>query len=297
MKILKFIIVMVVVVGISACSNQTIKENEALKAEIAALAAENDLLAGGTVDLANTVDEYHEMLNEIEQQLAVIDEKKLLVKEMGPEYKTDRQVEQDILQHIEHLNELMENSKHEINHLNQNVSELRMAGDADHERIHLLEVELYDMAGMVAARDTEIDALHDVLAEQGLSMVLLAEAYDDQIAYSEVLLDVLNTGFYIAGTKKELKEMGIMDMEGGFLGIGRVKTLNANAPVQFLTPIDIRDVDIIELKGKRAELLTRHPQDSYDFTFSEDKELIFLGFANKLKFWQETNYLVIEIIN
>jgi len=297
MKIVNFIIAVAAIGVLTACSNQAAKENEALKAEIAVLAQENALLAGGSVDLANTVDEYHEVLNEIEQQLAVIDEKKQLVRKMGPEFKTDKQVEQDILQHIEHLNELMENSKHEINHLNQNVNELRMASDADHERIHLLEEALYDMAGMVVARDTEIDALHDTLAAQGLSIALLAEAYDDQHAYSEVLLDILNTGFYVAGTKKELKEMGIMDMEGGFLGIGRVKSLNANAPVQFFVPIDMRDTDIIELEGKRVELLTPHPLESYELTFNEDKQLVFLGFANKLKFWQETNYLVIEIIN
>jgi len=276
-----------------ACNNQATKENEALKAELASLAEENGRLAEGNIDLAMTLEAYHEALLEIDNQVAAIDEKKKMVRE----YQTDAQVEQDILLHLEHIHHMMENSKHKIAHLSNNVSELRKSDSADHEKIHLLEEELFDMAGMVVARDTEIAAMHDMLAAQGFAIVTLADAYNDQLAYSEVLMDILNTGFFVAATKKELKEMGIIDMEGGFMGIGRVKTLNANAPAQFLTPIDIRETDIIELAGKKASLITNHPQDSYELTFSDKGDLVFLGVANKLKFWQETNYLVIEIEN
>ena len=297
MKPFKLTIALVAVAFLIACSNQAKKENEALKAEIAMLAEENALLAEGTMDMALTIESYHEALKEIDQQIAAIDEKKQFVHTKSPEFKTDAEVEEDILNHVNHIHHMMENSKHKINHLNTNIAELRKAEDADHERIHLLEEELLDMAGMVVARDTEIDALHDMLEAQGFAIITLADAYNEQLAYSEVLSDILNTGFFVAATKKELKEMGILDMEGGFLGIGRVKTLNANAPVQFLTPIDIRDTDIIELKGKKAELITKHADDSYEFTFDKDNDLVFLGVANKLKFWQETNYLVIEIID
>ena len=293
MKTMKLITGIVLLALVAACNNQAKKENEALKAEIALLAEENDMLASGSMDMALTIESYHEVLREIDQQIAAIDDKKQLVKE----YQTDAQVEQDILLHLEHIHHMMENSKHRIAHLNKNVNEFRKADSVDHEKIHLLEEELYDMAGMVVARDTEIDAMHDMLAAQGFAIITLADAYNEQLAYSEVLMDILNTGFFVAATKKELKEMGILDMEGGFMGIGRVKTLNANAPVQFLTPIDIRETDIIELAGKKATLITNHPQDSYDITFSEEKDLVFLGVANKLKFWQETNYLVIEIID
>jgi hypothetical protein len=205
--------------------------------------------------------------------------------------------EEDILLHLEHIQHMMENSKHRIAHLNNNVNALRKADSVDHEKIHMLEVELYDMAGMIVTRDTEIAAMHDMLTAQGFAIGTLADAYNDQLAYSEVLLDILNTGFFVAATKKELKEMGILNMEGGFLGIGRVKTLNANAPVQFLTPIDIRQTDIIELAGKKATLITNHPADSYEITFDEDRDLVLLGVSNSLKFWQETNYLVVEIEN
>ncbi len=297
MKAFKFAIVLGAVIFVIGCSNQAKKENEALKAEIAILAEENALLAEGTMDMTQTIESYHKVLKEIDQQIAAIDEKKQLVHSKSPEFKTDAEVEEDILAHVDHIHHMMENSKRKINHLNNNIAELRKAEAADHDRIHFLEEELYDLAGMVVARDTEITAMHNMLAAQGFAIITLTDAYNEQLAYSEVLSDILNTGFFVAATKKELKEMGILDMEGGFLGVGRVKTLNANAPVQFLAPIDIRDTDIIELKGTKAQLITKHAEDSYEFTFDRDKELVFLGVANKLKFWQETNYLVVEIID
>jgi hypothetical protein len=297
MKQIKLIIPTCVLILVLSCNNQEKREKDALKAEIAMLAEENTALVKGTIDMANTLEEYHQALKEIDAQIASIDEKKQLVQQRSPEFQTDADVEEDILLHLEHIHQMMENSKHKINHLNSTVDELRKSENADQERIHLLEEELYDMAGMVVARDTEIMALHDMLEAQGFAIITLADAYSDQLNYSEVLLDILNTGFFVAATKKELKEMGILDMEGGFLGIGRVKTLNVNAPVQFLTPIDIRNSDIIELVGKEAQLITRHPQESYEFSFDKEENLVFLGVVNKLKFWQESNYLVIEIMN
>ena len=76
MKTLKLTIALVAVAFLIACSNQANKENEALKAEIAMLAEENALLAEGTMDMALTIESYHEALKEIDQQIAAIDEKK-----------------------------------------------------------------------------------------------------------------------------------------------------------------------------------------------------------------------------
>jgi outer membrane murein-binding lipoprotein Lpp len=282
---------------LASCNNQAKKENEALKAEIAALSAENNQLAEGTFSLALAVEEYHKTLKEIDQQMTAIDEKHQLVKQQSVEIKNDEDVKEDILLHIEHINHMMENSKQKIAHLNNNLNELRKENADQHEQIHQMDIYINNLVNLVVKRDNEIKALHGALMVQGVAIEGLAQAYTEQYIYNDVLLDIINTGFFVSGTKKELKEMGILDMEGGFIGIGRVKTLNANAPVQFLTPIDIRTTDIIELTGKKAELITTHAPESYEFTFDKENDLALLGIANKLKFWQETNYLVVEIDN
>lgn len=293
------ILIFVAMAGIvlSGCNNQAKKENEALKAEIAMLAEQNAELAVGNIEMELSIESYHAMLKEIDQQMAAIDEKHELVKNKSVEFKSDAQVEEEILIHIEHLHKQMENNKHKIAHMNKNMDELRKQNADQHDDLHEMDMYINDLANMVVKKDSELVMLHDALIVQGIEIGMLKDAYIDQAIYNDVLLDILNTGFFVAATKKELKEMGIVDMEGGFIGIGRVKTLNANAPVEFLTPIDIRDIELLEFSGKKAELITKHSMDSYEFTIDKDKELVFLGIANKLKFWQETNYLVVEIDN
>lgn len=282
---------------LNACDNQTKKENEALKAEIAMLAERNAELSHGNFNMEHSIENYQSMLKEIDQQLAAIDEKHELVKGKSAEFKNDAQVEEDILLHIEHLHNQMENAKHKIAYLNENMNTLRKQNADQSEELHQMDNYINGLASIVVKKNNEITVLHDALLAQGITIGTLAQAYSEQAMYNEVLLDIINTGFFVTGTKKELKEMGIIDMEGGFIGIGRVKTLNANASMEFLTPIDIRTTDIIELSGKKAELITSHAPESYEFTFDKEIGLTLLGIANKIKFWQETNYLVVEIVN
>ena len=235
------------------------------------------------------------MLKEIDQQLAAIDEKHELIKNKNVEYKDDAQVEEEILLHIEHLQHQMENTKHKISHLQKNMDKLNIENEANQEQIKQMDNYINGLVTMVVKRDRQIEELHAVIVEQGMDITALQEAYEEQAQYSEVLLDIINTGYYVAGTKKELKEMGIIDMKGGLIGVGRVKTLNADASLEFLSPIDIRDTDMIELIGKKAELISPHPAGSYEFTLNKEDKTIFLGISNKLEFWKGTKYLVIEV--
>ena len=78
---------------------------------------------------------------------------------------------------------------------------------------------------MVVKRDRQIEELHAVIVEQGMDITALQEAYEEQAQYSEVLLDIINTGYYVAGTKKELKEMGITSHEDRRKVISSIKVM------------------------------------------------------------------------
>jgi hypothetical protein len=281
----------------ASCNNEARKENERLRAEINMLAEENAMLAEGNFDLARSVDTYHNMLREIDQQVAAIDGKHELIKKKTGEVVTDADVEEDILLHVEHMHHMMENSKHKIAHLSETMDDLRKENLEDHEQMHKMDIYIHDLATLVVKRDMEIEALHNSLKSKGMNNAALYSAYKKQKDYSDLLLYIINSAFYVAGTKKELKEMGILDMQGGFIGIGRVKTLNADAPVELFKPIDIRETRSITINGKKANLITPHPSDSYALnTLNEDKALA-LEITNNLKFWQETNFLVVEVVD
>ncbi len=292
-----FIWLVAMLIVVASCNSKTKKENEALKAEITKLEQENDQLAEGNFTMAMSIEDYHEILKQIDAQLAAIDEKKELIKSKSTEFRNDAAVEEEIKLHIQHLHQMNENAKHKIAHMSKNMDMLRKDNIDSHQKIHELEMQTHDMARVIVNRDQQIRDLHEVVIGEGIVIAALADAYSEQQMYSDVLLDIINTGFYVAGTKKQLKEMGVIDMEGGFIGIGRVKSLNANAPVQFLTPIDIRDSELFEFNAKKAALITPHPDDSYQITADKGQKKVLLGIADKLKFWQETNYMVVEIMD
>jgi hypothetical protein len=296
MKTFKIVLLLVTVsLIIVSCTTKTKKENTALKAEIAKLKNENSKLKNEEFTMSSEIGEYRLMLEDIDENIAALDSKNHIVKEILTTDKNDEDVEDDILLHISHMHSLLENSSHKVLFMEKNVKQLRKVDNADYEEIHRLEMEVHNMARTIVARDNEIGALHEMVIAEGIGISALLDAYNEQTLYTDVLKEIINTAFFVAGTKKELRDMGIVDMKGGFVGIGRVKALNENASLEFMIPIDIDKTDDIELDGKKAELITPHPDDSYSIVYNDNEAVTNVNIEDKLHFWQETNYLVIEL--
>ena len=296
MKKLNYLLFVVLIsIVMFSCNTNTNKENAELKAKVAELKKQNAEFVGETYTMSAEIGEYRSMLAEIENNVAAYDAKNHTVKSIMTSDNNDEDVEEDILLHIEHMHGLLENSKHKAIYLDENVKKLRQIDNADEERIHQLETELRNLSHAIIARDRKITELHKIVAVEGIDIALLSEAYYEQAVYNEVLFEIIYTAFFAVGTKSELKEYGILDVKGGFIGIGRVKALSDNASFKFMTVIDIDKTDMIEFEGKKANLITPHPKESYTITYDNKTNITILGISNKLKFWQETNYLIVEI--
>ncbi len=272
------------------CSTKN--ENAELKAQLAALAEENAMLAADDIEMALTIEVYQEMLTEIDENLAAIDDKHSMVKkQITGDAET---VEEDIQLHLEHIHGSMTNTKHKLSKMQQNIDELYANEDLDEEVILALEIELDEAADAIIERDEVIDALNSEVVEEGINIALLSEAYEEQAILTDALYGALNTAFVIAATKKELKEFGIINAEGGFLGMGRVKSLAADADEGWFIEIPIDETEEINLACKKAKLLTTHPQSSYSLT--GDKTIESLKILDALAFWDKSDFLIIEVV-
>jgi hypothetical protein len=100
---------------------------------------------------------------------------------------------------------------------------------------------------------------------------------------------------FIAGNEDELKNKGIIEKTGGFLGLlGRVNTLNPELDKNQLQEIDIRDKTTFTLNAekKQIEFITKHHPSSYELNDS-DNETSLLTITNPTEFWRNSKYLVI----
>ena len=95
----------------------------------------------------------------------------------------------------------------------------------------------------------------------------------------------LNTGWYVFGTKKELKDQRILS--GG-------KVLQGSFNTNYFTKIDIRSTREVKLYSKNATILTAHPSSSYSLTKDAAGQYI-LRINDPQTFWSTSKYLVVQV--
>lgn len=95
----------------------------------------------------------------------------------------------------------------------------------------------------------------------------------------------LNTGWYVFGTKSELKGQKI-------LASGKV--LQGSFNKNYFTKIDIRSTKEIKLYSKSATLLTAHPSNSYTLAKDASGQYV-LRISDPQTFWSTSKYLVVQV--
>lgn len=274
-----------------ACGEK--KENEALKAQIAELNAENEALANEALDKTITLDDYKAMLTEIDENIAAIDSKNDTITLMlGSE---DEGLGEDILLHLQHVHGSLLNSKHKVAKMQQNIKNLQADENLDDAVIIDLANQVDQAAEAILAQDDVIDVLNSAVEAEGIDIAVLSTAYANQALISEALYTAINTGNVILGTKDELKTLGYLNEEGGFIGIGRVKTISTDLDGNWFIAVPIDATDSIPLNCKKATLITEHPEGSYEFS-GDDKNVESLVILDKAAFWDLSNYLIIETV-
>lgn len=102
--------------------------------------------------------------------------------------------------------------------------------------------------------------------------------------------DQLNEAYVIIGTKKELKQAGLMT-RGNLFKKSKLDMNQVNASA--FKKIDIRNVKSFNIPKKSYKILTHMPAGSYKVTENADGTCT-LTITDAARFWSITNYLVIK---
>ncbi|MFU8845107.1 MAG: hypothetical protein ACNA7V_14995, partial [Bacteroidales bacterium] len=71
------------------------------------------------------------------------------------------------------------------------------------------------------------------------------------------------------------------------------KQLQPDFDENLFTRIDIREVTKIEIPGKKVEIVTTHPSESYGISGEGDDRI--LTISNYGEFWKSSKYLVVVV--
>ena len=167
----------------------------------------------------------------------------------------------DLQENMKFIQQTMEENRKKIEELQArlkssgiNAAKLQAAVDKLTSQMKAKDKEIADLRTLLANKDIQIAELGDSLTSVVVKSEEIKKAKEevDQIASKQD--ELLNTAWYVYGTKKELKERKIL-VDGDVLK-------DSSFDADYFTKIDIRNTIVIPLNSKSAKVLTTHPEDS-----------------------------------
>jgi len=280
---------MALVIAATSCKEKELKQ-------IALLTKENEALRSESRAKDSSINNYFQILNEIESNLALIKEKENVISKStttGTELKNDTR--EQINEDIKTINELMAKNKRSIQYLNNKLKESNL-------KITELDKMIVQANLTIQERDTEISTLKEKLTQMDFSITVLNAKVDtlnvEKAQLTETVskqVETINTAYYAFGTKKELELNKIIDKTGGFLGLGKTSKLKNDFNTNYFTKVDIAKVSSIPLASKKVKIITVHPTDSYKLVTNSEGVVEKIEILDANKFWSASKYLVIVV--
>ncbi|RKD86334.1 Cbp1 family collagen-binding glycoprotein adhesin [Mangrovibacterium diazotrophicum] len=263
-------------------------------------------LASEKSDLFQQMQMKDSVLNDMENTFAEIEKNLTFVKEKRSQLSIEtgegvKNQKEELVSDIALMNTMLDESSKKIEELeaklkksgiNLHAFERRIA--ALNESINSQNSQIAELQQLVEQKDFQIAEFETKVNELNAAMTVQNDSLSRESGRLVERTNELNTGHVAYGTYKELRDKGLLDKEGGFLGIGSNKVVNNNLDEDYFTSLDIRDTKIIPLHTKKAEVISEHPSDSYSLV-EEEGQIAYLQIDNPQEFWKISKYAVIEV--
>ena len=278
---------MMFTVAFTACNQ---KELDAQKATI-------DSLQGVVDGKDAEIDDLFQMLNEIEGNLSMINSKYSSVQEMRRNNTEGTyNHKKEIADQMSSIESIMADNKQKIAQLNSRVSSLGKKNADLQAYITKLEERSAAQETQIAELLTELENNKVVIKGLNKNVDELTASNQQKDEYIAQQMADANRAYYVVGTYADLKAAGIVNKTGGFIGIGRRQGTNSEMPLDRFTQIDRTKVTTIPINMRKAIVVSKHPENSYELVMDENdnKQVSYLRILNPAKFWEQTRFLVVS---
>ncbi len=232
---------------------------------------------------------------DIEKNIALIKEKEHIVSMTSSNQELSKDRRQQVVEDIKYINTLLEQNKQKIGALNAQLNKSGGTIKVLQNRISELEAsvkqsesEITDLKSTLVSKNFEIEQLNTKNTDLQNTIVQKDEKITTQTFE-------MNKAFYACGTYKELKAKGLLTKEGGFIGLGKTKSLKGNFSDSSFVQVDLSTVKSIPLNAKSAKLISEHPANSYQLIRDKDKKIASIEIKDPALFWKISKYAVVVI--
>ena len=182
------------------------------------------------------------------------------------------------------LQKKLNDANFQIGKLNSMVAEFQqMVADLE-KKIEEKDAEIASLTEQIKKLNIDISSLNEKIENVEAENRLKTETIENQTTE-------LNKAYFAYGTTKEMKDNGIIEKSGGFLGIGRTPEIKKDFNRDYFTQIDIRNFNYLPLMVKKANVISVHPAGSYHISGENSADTLFID--NKTEFWKVSKYLVV----
>jgi hypothetical protein len=271
-----------------------------------------DELSNQNADLNMSIQERDSLVNEMTSTFDEIEENLTFIREKRSQLVLDQSEgtedqKKALVADIKLMNEMLEESSKKIDELEQQLKSSGIEIKSFRNKIAKLNENILEQDKNIQMLKTELEQRDYQIAEMDLQI----EKMDSQMVVLETDLAVkvdsihkanniiseqdseLNKAFFASGSFDELAQNGVLTKEGGFLGIGKSKTIKEDFNETYFTELDRRNTNYFPLFVKKAKIITEHPDSSFRF-IEEDNLITYLEIENPEEFWKLSKYAVVE---
>ncbi len=290
MKKIKFLVIALVAMTLMpACSNKAEQEeatredsiNTELNDSLATALAEKDSLMA----LMNDISDGMNQLKELQDVVSVRN-----LSGETPDRKAQLRSDMELLQksvaerkkRLEDLEKRLTQSRNYNDEMRKTIETMKKQLENQQSTIDDLTQQLAQAHIVINTLNTRVDSLNTVNTEVREEK---ARAQEETVRVT----NEMNVCYYVIGNKKELKNHHII--ETGFLK--KTKIMEGEFERSYFTKADKRTLNVIPLHSKKAKLLSKHPQGTYQLV--DDGNVKSLHITDAARFWELSNYLIVQI--
>ncbi len=205
-----------------------------------------------------------------------------------PPQITNAATRQTLLQNINEIGSTLKENRKKINSLAARVKNFKGEITSLNTLITNLKQSLQEREQSIAQLEARVKGLEATVAENTKVITEKENTIEEQ-------RKTMNKAYYVVGTRKELKEKGIITDEGGFLWglLGSTTVMSSGVDPTLFTPIDRTKDQTIQITGKVDEILPHRSQDFFAMAEPQGDQTS-LKIVKPDKFWQD-NYLVVVL--
>lgn len=265
--------------------------------ELDAAIKKNDSLSLIIQNKDSELDSLFTTLNQIEENLAAVNSRYNAVQELRrANIEGQPNVKSQINAQIKDIENLMAANRQKIASLQAKINTDSKEGTRLQELVSRQEERIAQQESQIAQLLTELENNKVLIKKLNQDVSELTASNEQKDQYIKQQTTEANRAYYVVGSYSDLNEAGIVSKAGGFIGIGRRQGTNSEMPLDRFTQIDRTKVTTIPINMRKALVVSKHPENSYELVMDEndDRVVSYLRILNPAKFWEQTRFLVIS---